>query len=440
MTKKTTKKNLSSNVTIIGTGYVGLVSGACFAELGNNVTCVDIDVKKIRQLERGAIPIYEPGLNEVVARNIKAGRLKFTIDLASAVANSEMVFIAVGTPSKANGEADLTYVFKAVESIAKAAKDGLIVVTKSTVPVGTGAKVKQKMAKANKKLKFNVASNPEFLREGCAVKDFLEPDRVIIGADSKPVFDKIAAIYAPKKLKAPILFTDIQTAELTKYAANAFLATKVAFINEMADLCEQAGANIDLVAEGMGLDKRISPYFLKAGPGFGGSCFPKDTLALRTIAKGYKAPSKIVDAVIESNDARKVNMAKKVAKAVGGSLKGKTVAALGLAFKANTDDMRDSASLSIIPALLKAGAKVKAFDPIAQENAKTMLKGKGLSFAKSSAEAIKGADVIVIITEWEEFKQLDLNALAKAKKAPVIVDLRNIIPQHDKLKIVYLGK
>jgi UDPglucose 6-dehydrogenase len=440
-TKNTSNKH---NIAIIGTGYVGLVSGTCFAEIGGNVTCVDVDATKINALKKGKIPIFEPELDVLVKKNFSANRLNFTTDFNEAVSQADIVFIAVGTPPQKNGGADLSFVFKVAEQIAASAKDGVVVVTKSTVPVGTGAKVKKIIAQKNKKLKFSVASNPEFLREGCAIQDFLKPDRVIIGADAKAVFDKIASCYKGLKNKnskpAPILFTDIQTAELTKYAANAFLATKVAFINEMADLCEAAGANIDLVAKGMGLDERISPYFLKVGPGFGGSCFPKDTLALQKIAADLKRPSKIVEAVIESNDLRKNNMAKKIITAAGGSAKGKNIAVLGLAFKANTDDMRDSAALNIVPALVKAGAKVSTYDPEASENAKKLLGAKNISYCKTMAQAIKDADVIAIVTEWEEFKTLDLKKLAKQKNTPIIVDLRNILPKTDGIKIIQLGK
>jgi UDPglucose 6-dehydrogenase len=414
-------------IAIIGTGYVGLVSGTCFAELGASVICVEKDKAKLESLKKGNIPIYEPGLEELVEKNRANSRLKFTSNLEQALKESEVCFIAVGTPSRKDGGADLSYVFAAAREIANTANDGIIIVTKSTVPVGTGDEIKKVIKKENPKLKFSVSSNPEFLREGNAVKDFLEPDRVIIGAENKAVFDKVAALYSSlSHAGVTILSTDIRTAELTKYAANGFLATKIAFINEMADICESLGANIELVSKGMGLDPRIGATYLSPGPGFGGSCFPKDTLALKKISADAKAPSKLIDSVIKSNDSRKENMAKKIIKSAGGKVKGKNIAVLGLAFKANTDDMREAASLSIIPALIKAGASIKTYDPEATSNAQKLLSSKKITWCKNMNDALKNADIITILTEWNEFLHLDFAALAKQKTKPVIVDLRNL--------------
>ncbi len=408
-------------VAVIGTGYVGLVSGTCFAELGANVTCLDIDKTKIEALKKGKIPIYENGLEKLVKKNAASGRLSFSTDISGVVSQASLIFIAVGTPSAADGSADLTHIYNVARTIAQNAKNGCVVVTKSTVPVGTNDEIRKIIAKAAPKLKFEMASNPEFLREGAAVKDFLEPDRVIIGAASKAAFNKVASLYRPIK-KVKILHTDIRTAEMIKYAANAYLAMRVSFVNEVADICESVGADIEKVSEGMGLDSRIGPRFLKAGPGFGGSCFPKDTKAFQKIAKDAKAPTKIISSVIDANDKRKVNMAKKIIKAAG-SVKGKTIGVLGIAFKANTDDIRDSSALVIIEELLAAGAKVIAYDPEAMKNARGYFGNDVMiEYARNSAEVIKKCKTIAIITEWDEFKKLKAAQL----KGKTLVDLRNL--------------
>ena len=407
---------------IIGTGYVGLVSGTCFAELGANVTCLDIDRSKIDRLKKGIIPIFENNLESLVKKNFKKGHLKFSADINKEVKTADLIFLAVGTPSANDGSADLTYIYEAAAGIAKNAKNGVIVVTKSTVPVGTNDKIKAKIQKVNPKLKFKIASNPEFLREGNAVHDFMHPDRVVIGAEDAQTFEKVAKLYRPIK-GVKVLHTDIRTAEMIKYAANAYLAMRVSFINEVADICESAGANVEKVSEGMGLDGRIGPKFLKVGPGFGGSCFPKDTKAFQKIAKDAKAPTKIISAVIDANDCRKINMAKKIIKAAGGSVKGKNIGVLGVAFKANTDDIRDSSALVIIEELLKAGAKVFAYDPEAAENGKQYFgKKSGLKFVGSKEEVVKNSAIISIVTEWPEFKKLNLASL----KGKTLVDLRNL--------------
>jgi UDPglucose 6-dehydrogenase len=411
---------------MIGTGYVGLVSGACFAEFGPTVTCVDLDGAKIARLQAGEIPIYEPGLDALVAKGVASGRLDFTTDLASAVARADAVFIAVGTPSRrGDGHADLRYVDAAAADIARALTGYTVVVNKSTVPVGTGRRVAQIIREVAPDADFDVASNPEFLREGSAIGDFMRPDRVVIGAESDRAQALMREVYRPLYLsETPIVMTTLETAELTKYAANAFLATKITFINEMADLCEKVGADVQDVARGMGLDGRIGKKFLHAGPGYGGSCFPKDTLALVRTAQEAGAPARIVETVVQVNDRRKGAMAGRVMAAAGGSVRGKVVGALGVAFKPNTDDMRDAPSLAIIPALQDAGATVRAFDPAAMAEAGHLL--PGVHWCRDAYDVATGADVLVLITEWNEFRALDLDRLGSLMRTRVLVDLRNV--------------
>jgi len=413
-------------IAMIGTGYVGLVSGACFADFGHNVTCVDRDAGKIASLLQGAMPIFEPGLDELVERNAKEGRLEFSTDLADAVKRSDVVFIAVGTPSRrGDGHADLSYVHGAAREIAAAIEHYTVIVTKSTVPVGTGDEVEKIVREFRPKADFAVVSNPEFLREGAAIGDFKRPDRIVIGAEDERAREVMSEVYRPLYLNAsPLLFTQRRTAEMIKYAANAFLATKITFINEIADLCEKVGGNVQDVARGIGLDNRIGSKFLHAGPGYGGSCFPKDTIALMKTARDAGAPTRIVEAVVSVNDARKRAMADKIGAALGGNMQGKTVAVLGLTFKPNTDDMREAPSLSIIPALKDAGAKVNAHDPQGMEEAAALL--PGVEMSKSPYDAAKGADALVIVTEWDAYRALDLSRLKQEMKSPVIVDLRNI--------------
>jgi len=413
-------------IAMIGTGYVGLVSGACFSEFGIDVACVDKDAAKIAALHAGKIPIYEPGLEELVERNAKAGRLTFTTDLAAAVAGAEAVFIAVGTPSRrGDGHADLTYVFAAAEEIAKALTGYAVVVMKSTVPVGTGRKVAERIRAARPNADFDVASNPEFLREGSAIEDFMRPDRVVIGTTGERAREVMRRIYRPLYLiERPIVFTKLETSELIKYAANAFLAAKITFINEIADLCEKVGADVHDVAKGIGLDGRIGAKFLHPGPGYGGSCFPKDTLALVRTAQEAKAPLRIIETVADINVRRKKSMAARVVAACGGSVAGKTIAVLGLTFKPNTDDMRESPSLDIVPALLAAGAKVRAHDPEGMDEAKKLL--SAVEYCPGPYEAMQGADALVIVTEWNAFRSLDLARMKSLLKSPVVVDLRNI--------------
>jgi UDPglucose 6-dehydrogenase len=414
------------HITMIGAGYVGLVSGACFADFGHNVCCVDTDAAKVAALRDGKIPIFEPGLDEIVARNVKAGRLTFTTKIAEGLNKAEVVFIAVGTPSRrGDGHADISYVLAAAREIAETAAKPIVVVTKSTVPVGTGDEIEKVVAEVKPKAKISVVSNPEFLREGAAIEDFKRPDRIVIGTDDEAAREVMAAVYRPLNLnQAPLLFTGRRTAELTKYAANAFLATKITFINEMADLAEKVGANVQEIARGIGLDNRIGSKFLHAGPGYGGSCFPKDSLALIKTANDFGAPSKIVETVVAVNDARKASMAERVIAAAGGSLKGKTVAVLGLTFKPNTDDMRDAPSLEIVPALQAAGAKIRAHDPEGMEAAAKLL--SSVTFCSGPYEAAKDASVLVLITEWDVYRALDLAQLKAALLAPVVVDLRNV--------------
>jgi UDPglucose 6-dehydrogenase len=411
---------------MIGSGYVGLVSGACFADFGHDVVCVDKHEAKIIALRRGEIPIFEPGLADLVTRNAAAGRLSFTTDLARPVGEADAVFIAVGTPSRrGDGFADRSYVYAAAREIAASLRGYTVIVTKSTVPVGTGDEVERIIREIRPDADFDVVSNPEFLREGAAIEDFKRPDRIVIGAESEPARALMADIYRPLYLNsAPILNTGRRTAELTKYAANAFLATKITFINEMAELCEQVGANVQDVARGMGLDNRIGSKFLHAGPGYGGSCFPKDTLALIKTAQDYGTPSRIVEAVAAVNDQRKRAMARKVTQAFGGPIRGKTVAVLGLTFKPNTDDMRDAPSLSIIAALQDAGAVIRAYDPEGLEQAKPLL--TDVALCDDPYACLKGAHAAVIVTEWDVLRGLDLKRVKDIMETPVLVDLRNI--------------
>ena len=411
-------------IAMIGSGYVGLVSGACLSEFGHTVICVDKDEKKIAALQAGGIPIFEPGLDEVVAASVKAGRLSFDTDLGRAVAGADAVFIGVGTPSRrGDGHADLSYVFAAAEEIARALTGYAVVVTKSTVPVGTSRKVEEIIKKTRPDAQFDMASNPEFLREGSAIEDFRRPDRVVVGCDTERARDVMREIYRPLYLsETPIVFTTRESSELIKYAANAFLAVKITFINEMADICEKVGGDVQDVARGMGLDGRIGNKFLHAGPGYGGSCFPKDTLALVQTAQSIGAPTRIVEAVVAVNDRRKQDMAKKIETAFGG-VKGKTIAVLGLTFKPNTDDMRDAPSLVILPYLQAAGATIRAYDP---EGCKEAAKHMQLDYRKDAYDALDGADGVVILTEWNEFRALDLPRVKAALKQPLMVDLRNI--------------
>jgi len=418
-------------VAMIGTGYVGLVSGACFADFGHIVTCVDKDASKIERLKNGIMPIYEPGLDDLVANNVKEERLFFTTEAAEAIKDADAVFIAVGTPSRrGDGHADLSYVYAAAEEIAGLMDGFTVVVTKSTVPVGTGDEVEEIIRRVRPDGDFAVVSNPEFLREGAAIKDFKIPDRVVVGTDDERARQLMRELYRPLFLnETPILFTERRTSELIKYAANAFLAVKITFINEMADLCEKVGANVQEVSRGIGLDNRIGKKFLNAGPGYGGSCFPKDTLALTKTANDAGAPVRIVDTVVEVNAARKKAMAAKIIGAMGGDVKGKTIGVLGLAFKQNTDDMRDAPSLDILPALMAAGAKVRAFDPEAMTEAGHLL--EGVEFASNPYAAIEGADAMVIITEWDQFRALDFDRVKAALNTNIVVDLRNIYSPED---------
>ncbi|HVR90819.1 MAG TPA: UDP-glucose/GDP-mannose dehydrogenase family protein [Novosphingobium sp.] len=415
-------------IAMVGSGYVGLVSGACFADFGHDVVCIDKDPAKIDNLNAGIMPIYEPGLAELVAGNVRAGRLGFTTDLANGVAGAQAIFIAVGTPSRrGDGHADLSFVYAVAEEIGQHLTDPVVVVTKSTVPVGTGDEVEAILRKAAPPTRFAVASNPEFLREGAAIDDFKRPDRIVIGSADEWARGVMREVYRPLFLnRAPILFTSRRSAELIKYAANAFLATKITFINEMADLCEKVGADVQDVARGMGLDGRIGSKFLHAGPGYGGSCFPKDTLALLKTAEDYGAPTRIVEAVAKVNDTRKRAMGRKVIEALGGmdEARGKRVALLGLTFKPNTDDMRDAPSLSIAQALMDAGVEVVAYDPEGMALAKPML--PGVVMAASAYAAIEGADAVALVTEWDAFRALDLAKVKALLKKPVMVDLRNV--------------
>jgi UDPglucose 6-dehydrogenase len=403
-----------------------LVSGACFADFGHVVTCVDKDASKIDRLQKGEIPIFEPGLDELVKDNVEQGRLFFTTDSTEAIREADAVFIAVGTPSRrGDGYADLSYVYAAAEEIADLMNGYTVVVTKSTVPVGTGDEVEAIIKKRRPDAEFSVVSNPEFLREGAAINDFKRPDRVVVGTDDERARERMRELYRPLFLnETPILFTSRRTSELTKYAANAFLAMKITFINEIADLCEQVGANVQEVARGIGLDNRIGRKFLNAGPGYGGSCFPKDTLALMKTARDSGAPIELIETTVRVNSARKQKMAQKIIETLGGNVKGKTIAVLGLTFKPNTDDMRDAPALDIVPTLQDEGAKVRAFDPEGMHEAKGML--KDVEFASGPYDCVKDADAVVFITEWDQFRALDLGRMKDALKTPIVIDLRNI--------------
>ncbi|MBS0259209.1 MAG: UDP-glucose/GDP-mannose dehydrogenase family protein [Proteobacteria bacterium] len=413
-------------IVMIGSGYVGLVSGACFADFGHDVVCVDKMPEKIEALKNGHIPIFEPGLDVIVATNAKAGRLSFTTDLSAAVANADVVFIAVGTPSRrGDGHADLGYVYAAAKEIAHALDGFTVIVTKSTVPVGTGDEVERIIHEENPSADFAVVSNPEFLREGAAIEDFKRPDRIVVGLSDERARPVMTEVYRPLYLnQSPLLFTTRRASELIKYAANAFLAMKITFINEMADLCEKVGANVQDVSRGIGLDGRIGPKFLHAGPGYGGSCFPKDTLALAKTAQDYDAPVRLIETTIAINDNRKRAMGRKVINAVGGDVRGKKIAVLGLTFKPNTDDMRDSPAIAIIQTLQDGGAKVVGYDPEGMANARHLM--EDIDYAAGPYEAAEDADAVVIVTEWNQFRALDLPRLKAIMKHPVLVDLRNI--------------
>ena len=413
-------------LAVIGTGYVGLVSGACFSEFGFDVTCIDKDADKIDRIKSGNMPIYEPGLEQLVARNVEAGRLHFTTETATAVADADAVFIAVGTPTRrGDGHADLTYVYDAARELAAHISGYTVVVTKSTVPVGTGREVAKIIREANPDADFDVASNPEFLREGAAISDFMRPDRVVVGAETDRAQAMLKALYRPLYLiETPILMTSLETSELIKYASNAFLAVKISYINQMADLCEKVGADVHDVSKGMGLDKRIGNKFLHPGPGYGGSCFPKDTLALVRTAEDFGSDVSIVDGVVAYNAARKHAMAERVITASGG-VDGRTVGILGLSFKPETDDMRDSPSLDIVPALIAAGARVKAYDPKAMHEAEPMLPAE-VTFADSAVSCLADADIVVVVTEWNEFRALTAEHFLGAMRGKLLVDLRNI--------------
>jgi len=413
-------------VTMIGTGYVGLVSGACFADFGHDVVCVDKDPSKIERLNQGEIPIFEPGLDQLVADNVRAGRLTFAVDGTEAIRNAEIVFIAVGTPTRrGDGHADLSYVYAAAEEIAGLIDGFTVIVTKSTVPVGTGDEVEAIMRRARPDARFAVVSNPEFLREGAAIEDFKRPDRVVIGVEDERARAVMAELYRPLSLNEfPVIYTSRRTSELIKYAGNGFLAMKITFINEIADLCEKVGADVQQVAKGIGLDGRIGAKFLNPGPGYGGSCFPKDTLALVRTAQQYETPVRLIETTVEVNDARKLRMAEKIRDAMGGDVSGKTVAILGLTFKPNTDDMRDSPSLAIIPALQAMGARVRAFDPEGMKEARHLL--ADVEFTEGAYQAAEGADALVILTEWDQFRALDLRRMKGLMNRALMVDLRNV--------------
>lgn len=418
-------------VTLVGSGYVGLVSGACFADFGHQVVCVDKDEDKIAALLHGRMPIYEPGLEQLVGSNVAAGRLRFTTDLREGVREADAVFIAVGTPSRrGDGHADLSYVYAAARDIAEALSGYTVIVTKSTVPVGTGDEVERIISETNPNAEFSVVSNPEFLREGAAITDFKRPDRIVIGSEDLRATDIMRAIYRPLYLNhSPVLVMSRRGAELTKYAANAFLATKITFINEIADLCERVGADVQDVARGVGLDGRIGSKFLHAGPGYGGSCFPKDTLALLKTSQDFDAPQRIVEAVVSANENRKRAMGRKVIAAMGGEVRGRTIAVLGLTFKPNTDDMRDSPAIAVIRALQDGGATIRAYDPAGMDQAKLVL--EDVEYCSGPYKAIDGADGLAIVTEWDEFRALDLKRIKSLLRTPTLVDLRNIYPRAD---------
>lgn len=418
-------------IAMIGTGYVGLVSGVCFSDFGHEVVCVDKDPDKIAQLEQGKVPIYEPGLDALMAKNVAAGRLSFTLDLAAAVDGAEAVFIAVGTPTRrGDGHADLTYVMAAAAEIAQVAKGYVVIVTKSTVPVGTNQQVKKAVKKANPELDFDVASNPEFLREGAAIEDFMKPDRVVVGVQNDRAAEVMTEIYRPLYLRDfPIVITDLKSAEMIKYAANAFLAVKITFINEIAALCERVGADVKQVSRGMGMDNRIGDKFLHAGPGYGGSCFPKDTKALARMGQEHAAPMQITETVIAVNEEIKRRMIDKLLTLCGGSFNGKIVAVLGVTFKPETDDMRDAPSLTLIPAMVGGGARVRVCDPHGYREGKELL--PGVSWVDDAYKAAQNADLLVILTEWNEFRALDLKRLARKMATPHMADLRNIYSVKD---------
>lgn len=418
-------------LTMIGTGYVGLVSGVCLSDFGHDVTCVDKMPEKIDAMRRGEVPIFEPGLDEMMAKNMANGRLGFTLDLKGAVGSADAVFIAVGTPTRrGDGHADLTYVYDAAREIARALKGYTVIVTKSTVPVGTNREVERVIRAENPDADFDVSSNPEFLREGAAIEDFMRPDRVVVGVESERAKDIMARIYRPLALReAPIVYTDLESAEMIKYAANAFLATKITFINEIANLCEKVGANIQSVAKGMGMDNRIGGKFLHAGPGYGGSCFPKDTKALARIGQEHASPVKIVEQVIDINDDRKRQMTDKIMYLCGDKVKGKKIVMLGVTFKPNTDDMRDSPSLTIVPALVGAGADVHVVDPQGRKEGEELL--PSVTWVDDVYEAVTGAEAVVVLTEWNEFRALDLQKIAGLMKDPKMADLRNIYDQEE---------
>lgn len=417
-------------IVMVGSGYVGLVSGACFADFGHEVICVDKAVEKIEALKKGVIPIFEPGLDALVDTNVKAGRLSFTAELSGAVAEADVVFIAVGTPSRrGDGHADLGYVHAAAGEIAAAMKGFTVVVTKSTVPVGTGDEVERIIRETNPQADFAVVSNPEFLREGAAIEDFKRPDRIVVGLSDERARAVMTEVYRPLYLnQSPLLFTSRRTSELIKYAANGFLAMKITFINEIADLCERVGADVQDVSRGIGLDGRIGSKFLHAGPGYGGSCFPKDTLALAKTAQDYDAPMRLIESTIAINDNRKRAMGRKVIAAAGGDVRGKKIAIFGLTFKPNTDDMRDSPAIAVVQTLKDAGAIVSGYDPEGMENAKHLM---DIEFASSAYEAAENAEVAVLVTEWNQFRALDLSRLKSVMKKPVLVDLRNVYPAQD---------
>lgn len=428
------------HIAVIGTGYVGLVTGACFAEFGVDVTCVDVDVTKIEKLHAGIIPIYEPGLDQLVERNVKAGRLHFTTDIKAGVENAQVVFLAVGTPPKPDGTPDMSYYQQAAKDVADAMNGYKVLVTKSTVPIGTGKWLRQFV---NENLKtpteFGVASNPEFLREGAAIDDFMRPDRVVIGSNEERAIEVMKELYRPLYLiETPIVITSLEAAELIKYAANAFLATKITFINEVANLCDAIGCDVHDVAKGMGMDNRIGRKFLHPGPGYGGSCFPKDTRALTTVADQFGVETRIVDAVIEANDRQRDAMIPKIEKLVG-DIAGKRIGMLGLSFKPETDDMRESPAIDIIKAILAKGGSVKAFDPVAMEEATHYV--DGIDYAADEYDAIDGADVLVIVTEWNQFRALDMERVKQLLKAPRVADLRNIYEPADmkELGFDYVG-
>ncbi len=418
-------------IAMIGTGYVGLVSGVCFSDFGHDVVCVDKDPAKIEMLERGEVPIYEPGLNQLLEKNVEAGRLSFTTDLAGAVADVEAVFIAVGTPSRrGDGHADLTYVMAAAQEVAAAINGYTVIVTKSTVPVGTNRQVKQAVRKTNPNLDFDVASNPEFLREGAAIDDFMKPDRVIVGVQSERAADVMREIYRPLYLRDfPIVTTDLESAEMIKYAANSFLATKVTFINEIAALCERTGADVKQVAKGIGLDGRIGNKFLHAGPGYGGSCFPKDTKALARIGQEHGLPMQITETVIKVNEEIKERMVDKLLDMLGGSFNGKIITVLGVTFKPDTDDMRAAPALKIVPAMIGGGAKVRVVDPQGRREGEELL--PGVQWAEDAYKAAQNSDLMVILTQWNEFRALDLKRMAKKMNVPRLADLRNIYSEKD---------